>query len=44
MMSLLARLAREQDRTLVMVTHSPEASAHADRVLRLSHGQLVPER
>jgi putative ABC transport system ATP-binding protein len=44
MMSLLARLAREQDRTLVMVTHSPEASAHADRVLRLSHGQLAPER
>ena len=43
-MSLLARLAREQNRTLLMVTHSFEAASHADRVLRLSHGQLVQER
>jgi putative ABC transport system ATP-binding protein len=40
-MVLLARLAREQDRTLLLVTHSQEAAAHADRVLRLTHGQLV---
>jgi len=44
MMSLLARLTREQNGTLLMVTHSPEAASHADRVLRLSHGQLVAER
>jgi putative ABC transport system ATP-binding protein len=43
-MSLLARLTREQDRTLLLVTHSRETASHADRVLRLSHGQLVPER
>ena len=43
-MSLLARLTREQNRTLLMVTHSPDAASHADRVLRLSHGQLVQER
>ena len=43
-MSLLARLAREQGRTLLMVTHSQEAAAHADRVLRLTHGQLIEER
>jgi putative ABC transport system ATP-binding protein len=42
-MSLLARLAREQGRTLLLVTHSREAASHADRVLRLSHGQLLPE-
>lgn len=42
-MSLLARLTREQDRTLLMVTHSREAASHADRILRLSHGQLVEE-
>lgn len=42
-MTLLARLAREQNRTLLIVTHSQEAAAHADRVLRLSHGQLVTE-
>jgi putative ABC transport system ATP-binding protein len=43
-MALLARLTREQNRTLLMVTHSQEAASHADHVLRLSHGQLVPER
>ena len=42
-MSMLARLTREQKRTLLMVTHSLEAASHADRVLRLSHGQLLPE-
>lgn len=42
--SLLARLAREQNRALLIVTHSQEAASHADRVLRLSHGQLVAER
>jgi putative ABC transport system ATP-binding protein len=44
MLSLLARLARERNRTLLIVTHSLEAASHADRILRLSHGQLVPER
>ncbi|MEW6402786.1 MAG: ATP-binding cassette domain-containing protein, partial [Chloroflexota bacterium] len=43
-MALLARLTREQDRTLLLVTHSVEAAAPADRVLRLSHGQLLAER
>jgi putative ABC transport system ATP-binding protein len=42
-MSMLTRLAREQNRTLLLVTHSAEAASHADRVLRLSHGQLLPE-
>lgn len=42
-MALLARLTREQNRTLLMVTHSQEAASHADRVLRLSHGQLISE-
>jgi len=44
MMSLLARLTREKNRTLLIVTHSLEAASPADRVLRLSHGQLVEER
>lgn len=43
-LALLARLSREQNRTLLMVTHSTEATSHADRVLRLSHGKLVKER
>ena len=44
MMSLLARLTREQGRTLLIVTHSLETASHADRLLRLSHGQLIAER
>lgn len=44
MMSLLARLTHEQNGTLLIVTHNPEAAAHADRVLRLTHGQFVTER
>src|SRR5512142_786976 len=43
MMSLLTRLVRERGRTLLIVTHSPDATSHADHVLRLSHGQLVAE-
>ena len=42
-LSLLARLTREQNRTLLMVTHNLEATSHADRVLRLSHGKLIEE-
>ena len=42
--ALLARLAREGKRTLLIVTHSQEATSIADRVLRLSHGQLLAER
>jgi putative ABC transport system ATP-binding protein len=41
--AMLTRLAREQNRTLLLVTHSAEAASHADRVLRLSHGQLISE-
>jgi putative ABC transport system ATP-binding protein len=44
MMALLARLTREQNGTLLIVTHSSEAASHADRVLRLSHGQLIEVR
>jgi putative ABC transport system ATP-binding protein len=41
--SLLAHMTREQNRTLLIVTHSLEATSHANRVLRLSHGQLMEE-
>ena len=43
MMTLLARLTGEQNGTLLIVTHNPEAAAQADRVLRLTHGQLIEE-
>jgi putative ABC transport system ATP-binding protein len=44
MMDLLARLTLEQNGTLLIVTHNPEAASYADRILRLSHGQLIEER
>jgi ABC-type antimicrobial peptide transport system, ATPase component len=44
MISLLTRLIREQNGTLLIVTHNPEATLHADHVMRLSHGQLILER
>ena len=43
-LALLTRLTREQNRTLLMVTHSQEAASHADHVFRLTHGQLLVER
>lgn len=43
MMSLLMQLTRKRNGTLLLVTHSAEAASLADRILRLSHGQLVAE-
>jgi putative ABC transport system ATP-binding protein len=40
-LDLLARLRRERGLTLVMVTHSAEVAAAADRVIRLRDGQIV---
>jgi putative ABC transport system ATP-binding protein len=42
MISLLVRLTRERNGTLILVTHSQEAASYADRILKLSHGQLEP--
>ena len=42
-MQLLARLTRARGRTLLMVTHSLEIAAMADRVFRLDHGKLLEE-
>jgi putative ABC transport system ATP-binding protein len=38
---LLASLVRRHGATLVLVTHSPEASSAADRVITLSDGRVV---
>jgi putative ABC transport system ATP-binding protein len=39
---LLTGLARQQNTTLLLVTHSTRVAQAADRVLRLSHGQVTP--
>ncbi len=40
-LDLLMRLARQGGKTLVMVTHSMDIAALADRILKLDHGHLV---
>ena len=40
---LLTRLARQQGTTMLLVTHSQGVARAADRVLRLSHGQVTDE-
>jgi len=40
-LDLLTRLAREQGKTLILVTHSLDIAALADRILKLDHGRLV---
>ena len=40
-LDLLAALQKEFGKTLIMVTHDPNAAAHADRVVRLEKGKLA---
>jgi putative ABC transport system ATP-binding protein len=40
---LLTRLATQQATTMLLVTHSQSVARSADRVLRLSHGQINVE-
>ncbi len=41
-LELLASMTRETGATLLMATHSSEATAYADRVMRIRDGQLEP--
>ncbi len=41
---LLLRLNRQQGQTLVLVTHNPELSERANRVITLRDGRIVDER
>ncbi len=43
-LDLLTRLARERGKTLILVTHSPDVAALADRTLKLDHGRLIESR
>lgn len=40
-LTLLESLTRQTGKNLILVTHSREAAAHADRLLQLKDGQLV---
>ncbi len=41
-MDILAQL-NEEGTTIVMVTHAPECSAYANRIVRLLDGRVVAE-
>ena len=41
-MNLLAKLAKDNQNNLILVTHSREATKFSDKVLTLSNGMLVP--
>jgi putative ABC transport system ATP-binding protein len=40
-MDLLVRLNEEQGKTFVIVTHSPEVGARADRIIRMRDGSII---
>jgi putative ABC transport system ATP-binding protein len=42
-LTLLSKLNREYDKTIVMVTHDPRAARFATRVRHLEKGELLPE-
>lgn len=42
-MALFKKLNGEQQRTIVMVTHEPEETAFANRIIKLSDGKLISD-
>ena len=40
---ILAALARQRERAVVMVTHDPRVLPYADRVVHIADGRIVPE-
>ncbi|WP_343274468.1 ABC transporter ATP-binding protein [Ligaoa zhengdingensis] len=42
-MQLMVQMARENDQTLVIVTHDPEIAEYADRVIHLIDGKIVSD-
>ncbi len=42
-MSLLSRIAKEQSRSVLVVTHDPRTLGYADRVVRIEDGRIVGE-
>ena len=41
-LEILRRLKEEQGKTILLVTHSQEGAAMADRILRMQDGRLFP--
>jgi putative ABC transport system ATP-binding protein len=43
-LALLRKLSREDGKTVILVTHDPEAAAIADRIIRLRDGRVLEEK
>ena len=43
-LELLKKLSREDGKTVIVVTHDPEAAAIADRIIRLRDGKVIEEQ
>ncbi len=43
-LELLQRLSREDGKTVIIVTHDPEAASIADRIVRLRDGKVIEEK
>lgn len=43
-LELLKKLSREDGKTVIIVTHDPEAAAIADRIVRLKDGRVIEEK
>jgi len=43
-MDILSRLAHEQNKCVIIVTHSKKVSSYADEIYGISDGKLVPVR
>jgi putative ABC transport system ATP-binding protein len=41
--SLLRKVSKEYNRTIIMVTHDPRIAAYADRIIFLKDGKVVDE-
>jgi putative ABC transport system ATP-binding protein len=42
-LDLLKRLSVEEGKTMILITHDPDAAAIADRIIRLRDGRVVEE-
>jgi len=42
LLELLGRINRQEKQTIIMITHSSEAAAYADRIVYMKDGRIVP--
>jgi ABC-type lipoprotein export system ATPase subunit len=43
-MNIFQHLNRDQKRTVIMVTHEPEETAYANRLIQMSDGKILTDK